>query len=106
MKRRYEQISQLLQSEIGECIFEVGFPALVTVTALELSPNHKNAKVFLSILGDNPEEIFKQVLEQKHKIINCLKEKKLKLKFFPHLDFYQDSSGEYSQKIDKLLEKI
>lgn len=106
MKRRSQQISQLLQAEMGDCIFRLGLPVIITVTAVELSPDLKNAKIFLSILGDDPEESFKEVLARKHEIIKILHEKKLKIKFFPHFDFYQDNSGEYSQKIDKLLEKI
>ena len=106
MTRRSQKVSQLLQSQIGKCISAIGFPVLVTVTTVELSPDLKNAKVFFTILGDNPKKIFDEVLERKHELIEALKEKKLKIRFFPHFDFYQDKSGEYTQKIDKLLEKI
>jgi len=104
--RRIEKLSKLFQVEVGNCIEKLGFRAFVTVTYVELSPDLKNAKVFLSIIDKNPEAVFEQIKKRKHEIFEMLKARKLSLKFFPHIEFHFDKSGEYTQKIDKLLEKI
>lgn len=108
--QRVARVAELLKEEIGKLIHDhikdprVGF---VTVTRVDVSPDIKNARVLVSIMGSK---------KQKNDSMNALEHgkgfiqgelgKNLRIKYIPTLHFELDESVEASLRISKLLEKI
>lgn len=108
--QRIARMNELLKEEVGLLIHDemkdprVGF---ATVTAVETSPDLKNATVFVSVLGNDEEK--DQTLEAVTRARGFIQGelgKRLKLKYTPSLKFERDDSADASMRIAKILEKI
>lgn len=108
--RRQRQMGELLHEEISRIIqHEIKDPRLgfVTVTAVDVSPDLRQARVYVSVLGDKTDvkntlagltsaaSYFRRVLGQS-----------LSLRHIPELGFKLDTSLEYGLHIDALLDTI
>jgi len=112
MSRRSERTSKLIQREISVLLErEVNDPRLsmfISVTAVELSPDLKHAKIFVSTLGNeinNKEDM----LAGFNKASGFLRKElasHLKLKYTPHLSFYYDDSIERGARLLKLMGEL
>ena len=91
----------LIRGELGE---DFGF---VTVTKIEMSNDLKNAKVYISIHGDEEEKKkqFKKLLEFKKKM-RYLVAQNINLRYTPALKLFRDDSIDNSIKVQQLLNKI
>src|SRR5215204_4549234 len=89
MRRVDEAVREVLSGAITQELKDprVGF---VTVTAVETSPDLRHARVFVSVLGDDPQR----------RVAN-----ELTLKHTPTLDFTYDDSVDRSLRIQELLEE-
>ena len=109
MKHRLERVNELMRRELGELINrEVSFEAaLVTVQQVDITPDLKNAHVFVSVMG-SPEQS-KAALAKLHasrKSLQHLLSKRVVLKFTPHLHFKLDDTIERGTRIINILEQI
>ncbi len=97
-----ETISSIFQKELKDP--RIGF---VTITSVEVSPDLKNAHVYLSIMGKEKEiaRTFKAIEHAKGHIRNELG-KRVQIKFLPELTFKIDESIEYGIRITEILKKI
>jgi ribosome-binding factor A len=81
----------------------VGF---VTVTAVETSPDLRHARVFVSVLGSEPERARSMAaLRSAHGFLQRRISAELTLKHTPTLDFLYDDSVDRSLRIQALLEE-
>jgi ribosome-binding factor A len=94
-----ELIQHSLAARLGE-IWDIE-GAVATITAVETSPDLMHAVVWVSLLGEVPEESLEPVFAELRAVMGGLK-----LKFTPKLEFQIDHSGEYAEKIERLLRKI
>ena len=98
-----------MRRELGELINrEVTFQAvLVTVQQVDITPDLKNAHVFVSVMG-NPEQSREALakLHAKRKSLQHLLSKRVVLKFTPHLHFKLDETIERGTRIINILEEI
>ena len=80
---------------------------MLTVTDVEMSKDLKNAKIFVSILGDKDEIQSSLALlnSASHSIKEHLRDRII-LKYFPKIVFSYDSSTVDGLHIDKLLDEI
>jgi len=107
--KRSQRVSDLIREEVADIIMyklkdpRIGF---VTVTGVELSPDLKQAKVFVSILKEEEREASLAALNSSRAFMRTILAKHLRMKFIPHLEFRIDSSIEYGFKIDRLLKEI
>ena len=107
--KRSQRVSDLIREEIAEIIMyklkdpRIGF---VTVTGVDLSPDLKNARVFVSILKEDERDLTLEILNAAKTFIRSILAKRLKMKFIPVVEFKIDSSIEYGYKIDRLLKEI
>lgn len=108
--QRVARMNELLKEEVGLLIHDemkdprVGF---ATVTAVESSPDLKNATVFISVLGSEKEK--DQTLEAVSRAKGFIQGelgKRLSLKYTPSLKFERDDTADASIRIAKILEKI
>jgi ribosome-binding factor A len=107
--KRSQRVGDLLREEIADIIMyklkdpRIGF---VTVTGIDMSPDLKSARVFVSILKEEERDITLEVLNSSKNFFRSILAKRLKMKFIPHVEFRLDTSIEYGYKIDKLLKEI
>lgn len=107
MTLRTDRVSSLLQQEIAVLLLELELPGMVTVSKVEVSPDLKYAKVSITILPSD-EKTEKRVLEMiRHATFDMQKvlNKKLTMKFVPHISFAVDYSQEYASHINKLIKE-
>ena len=77
----------------------------ITVTEVRMSPDLKNAKVFvLPLGGQNSEEIITKLKEFSF-IVRKILSKKIIMKFLPKLFFVKDESFDYAEKIENLIKQ-
>lgn len=97
-----KELSQIIQQELKDP--RIGF---VTVTAVEMSGDLAQAKVYVSIMGD--EEQQKNTLEGLEKARGFLRSEvgsRVQLRYTPELLFKIDQSLAHGQHISKLLEEV
>jgi len=109
MSRR-ERVEEALRKEVSIIIHdELKDPRLgfITITRVELTPDLRYAKVFFSVLGK--EEDYKrsqEALDSALGFIRRLVSERINLRLAPEIIFKQDRSGEYSIKIQGILDEI
>lgn len=111
MTRRNERISKLIKQEISGLLErEVNDPRLsdlISITDVSLSPDLRQAKVFVSILGD--EEKKKDMLAGFNNASGFLRKElasRIKLRCIPQLSFHYDDSIERGARLLKLIGQV
>jgi ribosome-binding factor A len=105
MRRVDEAVREVLSGAITQELKDprVGF---VTVTAVETSPDLRHARVYVSVLGNEPErERSMAALRSAHGFLQRRISGELTLKNTPTLDFVYDDSVDRSLRIQELLEE-
>jgi ribosome-binding factor A len=97
-----QHISYLLQRELKDP--RIGF---VTVTSVEMSADLRYARVFVSVMG-SPEEqkATMDALTSGRGFIRRELAARLDLRFAPDVQFKLDTSAEYSDRINRLLNEL
>ena len=108
-KYRRERINDEFRNEIAVILREVKDPrvakAFVSVTAAEVTPDLKYAKVYYSSLMGDKKEV-KRGLISSAGFIRGQIAKRMNLRVTPEITFVEDGSIEYGAKISKILEGI
>jgi ribosome-binding factor A len=108
--KRSERLGELLLAEISELVVrDLKDPRLgfVTFTRVELSDDLRHAKVFVSILGSEPEKARTlQGLASATGYIRRHLGRSLRLRYTPELTFLIDESMEHGAKIAQLLRQL
>lgn len=109
MKHRLLRVCELIKRELGVIIGrDVAFEApLVSVRAVDITPDLKNAHVFISVIGSKRQkEQALQVLGDKRQHLQHELSRRVILKYTPHLHFQIDDSIERGTRVLSLLEEI
>ena len=104
MRRVNEAMREVLSDALTQDLKDprVGF---VTVTAVETSPDLRNATVFVSVLGD--ETVREETivgLQSAHGYLQRRVASELRLKHTPQLQFAEDDTARRADRIERLLE--
>ena len=75
----------------------------ITVTEVRMSPDLKNAKVFVIPLGGKDADKVIDKLKEFSFVIRKVLSKKIMVKFMPKVFFVKDDSFEYAEKIENLI---
>lgn len=112
MSYRMERINSEMQKTISEIIHErlkdPRITEMVSVLSVSVSKDLKTAKVIVSIYGepDKADTTFQALIKSagfiRHEMSVQLKD----LRAVPQLRFVLDKSGEYSERIESLIEEI
>ena len=104
-----------INSELAKCIYEIitrqvkneDLTEMVSVTRVDTDPDLKNAKVFVSVSGEEEraEATFAAVRNSAGFIRRQLAGM-MKLRTVPSLHFVRDDSMAYSMKINKLIDEV
>lgn len=109
MKHRLERVCEVLKRELGLILLrEIDFaPVLVTVSSVDVTPDLKQAHVFVSALGSPGQQ--RHVLEKLERSRAHLQgeiAKRVSLKHTPHLFFKLDSSMERGSRILSIMDEL
>jgi ribosome-binding factor A len=105
MRRVDEAMREVLSSAITSELKDprVGF---VTVTAVDTSPDLRQARVFVSVLGtDSERRRSLDALRSAHGYLQRRLADELRLKHTPTLDFVYDDTADRARRIEELLER-
>lgn len=109
MKHRLERVKEVLKRELSEIIpRELTFHAtLVTVQSVDVTPDLKNAHVFVSIIGSEKDKKSSLTnLGEHRQLLQHELSKRVVLKYTPHLTFHLDDSIERGDRILEILNRI
>ena len=105
--RRPERFAEALREEIMEIVgYELDDPRVLsaTVTDVVVSPNLRDAKVFVLVEGDESE--IREALKALQHAAPFVKQQvalNLNLRYAPHLHFVRDTVEEKANRIEQLL---
>ena len=105
-----ERLAQELKMRIGEILLlEVRDPRVgfATVTSARLSPDHRQAKIYVSVLGSK--EDVKRTLEALNKASGYIRRQlssKMRLRHSPELTFAFDPSVETGARMQEILDEV
>ena len=87
-------------------IFENFDSKNLTIVDVTLSPDLKNARIFVTTNSISENQLLIDKLNNKSKLIQKKIASNLNLKFAPKIKFFFDNSLQYSNKINSILETI
>src|SRR3982751_6268883 len=108
MKHRLLRVNELLKRELSRIITrDMRFEdALVTVNHVDVTPDLKNAHVFVSVLGKGSAKAVMTELDGNRAVLQAEMSKTVVLKYTPHLVFHLDDSTERGARIIQILDEI
>ncbi len=109
MKHRLERVCEVLKRELGVILVrEIDFsPVLVTISSVDMTPDLKQAHVYVSALGKPHQQ--RHVLEKlEHNRAHLQSEiaRRVTLKHTPHLFFKLDESIERGTRVLTIMEEL
>ena len=102
---------ELVKQNLGELFIrnEAKIPSfnskLITVTEVRMTPDLKTARVYVIPLGGNDTKETVRILTENSHLVRRALSKRLDIKFLPKLNFVEDNSFEYAEKIEKIIRK-
>ena len=108
MKHRMLRVNEVVKRELSNIITrELSFEsALVSVNQVEVTPDLKNAHVFVSVLGSESPESVMSKLETHRAALQAELARRVTMKFTPHLLFHLDESIARGSRIIEILHEI
>lgn len=108
---RHERVAEEIHHEVGSMLAgELKDPRLsgmVTVTEVRVSPDLKQARIFVSVLGSEEEQaLAMKGLDAAAGFIRRELFERLNMRRTPDLHFTLDRSEEYREKIESLLKQV
>lgn len=107
MTRRTEKVAATLQEQLGLQLNKLELPFLTTISKVEVTPDLKHAKVWITVFSDQEqdeqavlEELGKNKYELQKEMYDYFKSKNV-----PAIHFAIDHSQQYASHINKLLKE-
>ena len=104
MRRVNEAVREVVSARLAEGLRDprIGF---VTVTSVDTSPDLRQARVYVSVLGDDEQRAATMAgLESAHGVLQLSVARELRMKRTPTLQFVFDESIERGMRISELLD--
>ena len=109
--QRQLRVGELIKQNLGQIFLrdEAKVPSIdtknITVTEVRMSPDLKNAKAYVIPLGGKDLEKSVNVLTEFSHLISKALSKKIDMKFLPRVYFVGDTSFDYAEKIERLIQE-
>ena len=109
--QRQLRVGELIKQSLGQIFLrdEAKVPSIdtknITVTEVRMSPDLKNAKAYVIPLGGKDSEKAVNILTEFSSRIRKVLSKKIDMKFLPKVSFVSDTSFDYAEKIERLIQK-
>lgn len=110
-QRRADRLAERIREEVATFLSsgakDPRLQGLVTVTGVDVTPDLRRARVFVSVMGSDEERAATfTALESMAGHLRSRVAKTLRLRFTPELEFSNDQSVERAARIETLLSKI
>jgi ribosome-binding factor A len=109
MTDRMRRVNEAVRAVVAEAVGDLKDPriGLVTVTGVEVTPDLREAMVFVSVLGgERKRRASLTGLESAHGVLQARVARELKLKRTPQLSFAYDPSVEQGVRMTKLIDEL
>ena len=109
MSNRTLRVSELIQREISAYLHtrHQGEAVRITITAVEVSPDLREGRVFYAVVGGPAEaEACGRWLVERTGEIRHLVGRRIVLKQVPKFDFVRDTSAERGVRVNRLLDEL
>lgn len=101
--KRQRQVSEIIAQAAAEFLArESNRQSLITVTKADVSPDLKNAMIYLSVLPENMEEQVLHFAKRNRTEFREHLKSHAAMKFLPHVDFSLDLGEKNRQRVDDL----
>ena len=108
---RQLRVGELIKQNLGQIFLknEAKIPSLntklVTITEVKMSSDLKSARAYVIPLGGKDAEKTVDILTEFSHLIRKALAKKIDVKFLPKVSFVNDTSFDYAEKIEKLIQE-
>jgi|SRR4051812_45448774 len=108
MKHRLLRVNELVKRELsGILVREISFEsAIVTINQVDVTPDLKNAHVFVSVLGEETPASVMTKLEENRVMMQRELARHVVLKYTPHLVFHLDNSIERGTRVIEIMREL
>ncbi|HLF13956.1 MAG TPA: 30S ribosome-binding factor RbfA [Bacteroidota bacterium] len=110
MTLRTDRVASLIREEIGSLLsqkYQASEYGLVTVTEVQVTPDLRIAKVYVSIMGNEErKKATLKRLEQDKKSIRSFLGSQIRIKFTPDIQFFLDDTMDRIDKINRIIDQI
>ena len=109
MSQRTEKIQKLAKQVLGEAIHDLKDPRVgfVTVTDVRTSPDLRQARVYVSVLGDDAaRSATLEGLASAHGVLQGRIGRELRMKRTPTLEFSYDDTAERADRLGRLMDDL
>lgn len=109
MSKRTERVQKLARQVLGELIQDLKDPRVgfATVTAVRITGDLRHARVFVSVLGDEPQQVATMAgLNSARPFLRSEVGRQMRLKYLPELVFELDHGPEDAQRLESLFRKL
>ena len=108
MKHRLLRVNELVKRELSGIIArEITFDsAIVTINHVDVSPDLKNAHVFVSVLGSEAAASVMSKLDEYRAALQAELARNVVLKYTPHLVFHLDDSIQRGARVIEIMQEL
>ena len=108
MKHRQQRVNELLKRELSAIVArEISFDdVLVTINQVDVTPDLKNAHVFVSVLKTEQGPKVIEKLQEHRAELQLALGRHLTMKYTPHLVFHLDESIARGSRIIEIMREI
>ncbi|HVT63070.1 MAG TPA: 30S ribosome-binding factor RbfA [Legionellaceae bacterium] len=107
--KRTDRIAQLMQRKLAMIIQkeikDPRLPALITISAAEVSKDLGHAKIYFTVFNGSPSEV-ENILNTAAPYLRSILAKDLTLRTVPQLHFIHDKSIEYGSRLSRLIDEV
>ena len=108
MSQRMARVQKLARQVLGELIQDLKDPRVgfATVTAVRITADLRHARVFVSVLGDEAQQVATMAgLNSARPFLRTEISRQMRLKYSPNLVFELDHGPEEAQRLESLFRK-
>jgi ribosome-binding factor A len=111
MSRRTERVQSVIRHELGEILQqEIKDPriaGLVSITTVEVAPDLRHARVYISVYGaEGAEADAMKALESAKPFLRHELGRRMNLRYAPELELHVDHSMAYADEVSRILKSL
>jgi ribosome-binding factor A len=109
MSQRVQKVQKLTRQVLGEEIQNLKDPRIgfATVTAVRVTPDLRQARVFVSVLGsDDEKEATMAALKKAAPHLRRELDRQMRMKYSPELMFELDQGAEVAERMEEIFKQL
>jgi ribosome-binding factor A len=109
MTERMRRVNEAIRETLAEAVGELKDPRIgfVTITAVKTSPDLRQARVYVSVLGnERKREKTLEGLQSAHGVLQSTLADELRMKRTPQITFEYDPTVEQGMRMSQLIDEL